>query len=103
MTISDPYFCDSFGFTDSEVKKLLSYYELEDYYETVRDWYDGYRFGEISIYCPWDVIKHTQILLRFDTTGTPVGETNEIGAAQSGGERIVCRPCTGLVPGNDTG
>lgn len=64
MTISDPYFCDSFGFTDSEVKKLLSYYELEDYYETVRDWYDGYRFGEISIYCPWDVIKHTQILLR---------------------------------------
>lgn len=64
MTISDPYFCDSFGFTDSEVKKLLSYYELEDYYETVRDWYDGYKFGEISIYCPWDVIKHTQILLR---------------------------------------
>ena len=64
MTISDPYFCDSFGFTDSEVKKLLSYYELEDFYETIRDWYDGYRFGEISIYCPWDVIKHTQILLR---------------------------------------
>ena len=64
MTISDPYFCDSFGFTDSEVKELLRYYELEDFYETIRDWYDGYRFGEVSIYCPWDVIKYTQILLR---------------------------------------
>lgn len=64
MTVSDHYFCDSFGFTDSEVKELLSYYGLENVYETVRDWYDGYQFGNASVYCPWDVIKYVQILLR---------------------------------------
>lgn len=64
MTVSDPYFCDGFGFTDEEVRELLRYYELEDAYETVRDWYDGYRFGNVSIYCPWDVIKYVQIRLR---------------------------------------
>ena len=64
MTVSDPYFCDSFGFTDSEVKELLSYYGLENVHETVRDWYDGYQFGDASVYCPWDVIKYVQILLR---------------------------------------
>lgn len=64
MTVSDPYFCDGFGFTDAEVRELLRYYELEDAYETVRDWYDGYRFGNVSIYCPWDVIKYAQLLLR---------------------------------------
>lgn len=64
MTVSAPYFCDSFGFTDSEVKELLSYYGLENVYETVRDWYDGYQFGNASVYCPWDVIKYVQILLR---------------------------------------
>ena len=64
MTVSDPYFCDSFGFTDSEVKELLSYYGLENVHETVRDWYDGYQFGNAAVYCPWDVIKYVQILLR---------------------------------------
>ena len=64
MTISDPYFCDSFGFTEDEVTKLLDYYGLDDFHDTVRDWYDGYQFGDTSVYCPWDVIKYTQILLK---------------------------------------
>ena len=64
MTVSDPYFCDSFGFTDDEVKELLDYYGLEAYHDAMRDWYDGYKFGSVSVYCPWDVIKYTQILLR---------------------------------------
>ena len=64
MTVSDPYFCDSFGFTEGEVRELLQYYGLEDYRDIVRDWYDGYRFGDQAIYCPWDVIKYAQILLR---------------------------------------
>ena len=58
MTVSDPYFCDSFGFTDSEVKELLSYYGLENVHETVRDWYDGYQFGETAVYNPWSVINY---------------------------------------------
>ena len=64
MTVSDPYFCDSFGFTDDEVKELLDYYGLRAYHDAMRDWYDGYKFGSVSVYCPWDVIKYTQILLR---------------------------------------
>ena len=64
MTVSDPYFCDSFGFTDYDVKELLEYYGLGAYHDAMRDWYDGYQFGNVSIYCPWDVIKYAQILLR---------------------------------------
>ena len=64
MTVSDPYFCDSFGFTDDEVKELLDYYGLRAYHDAMRDWYDGYKFGSVSVYCPWDVINYTQILLR---------------------------------------
>lgn len=62
MTITDEYYSDSFGFTDDEVKELLSYYGCEEASDTMRDWYDGYQFGERSIYCPWDVIKYTQAL-----------------------------------------
>ena len=64
MTVSDPYFCDSFGFTDDDVKELLDYYGLGAYHDAMRDWYDGYQFGNVSIYCPWDAIKYAQILLR---------------------------------------
>ena len=64
MTVSDPYFCDSFGFTEEEVLEFLRYYGLEEFQNTVREWYDGYRFGDTSVYCPWDVIKYAQILLR---------------------------------------
>ena len=69
MTVSDPYFRDSFGFTDDDVKELLDYYGLGAYHEAMRDWYGGYRFGNVSIYCPWDVIKYTQILLRDPEAG----------------------------------
>ena len=64
MTMSDPYFCDSFGFTEDEVRELLDYYGLDNFRDTVRDWYDGYRFRDTSVYCPWDVIKYVQILLK---------------------------------------
>lgn len=64
MTVSDPYFCSSFGFTEEEVLEFLRYYGLEEFQNTVREWYNGYRFGDTSVYCPWDVIKYAQILLR---------------------------------------
>ena len=64
MTISEPYFCDSFGFTENEVTELLDYYGLSDFHDKIRDWYDGYQFGNTSVYCPWDVIKYVQILLK---------------------------------------
>jgi hypothetical protein len=64
MTVTDDYFSDSFGFTEDEVKELLEYYGCEKALDTVRKWYDGYRFGKQEIYCPWDVIKYCQALLK---------------------------------------
>ncbi|SDG17663.1 AAA family ATPase [Marvinbryantia formatexigens] len=54
---------EQFGFTDSEVQKLLADYGLEEKADVIKDWYDGYRFGDASIYCPWDVIKYAKKLL----------------------------------------
>ena len=56
-SITDKSFDETFGFTDTEVKELLRYYGQEKYYETVKEWYDGYRFGNVDVYCPWDVIN----------------------------------------------
>lgn len=51
-------FDESFGFTDEEVQKMLTYYGLEEDYKIVKAWYDGYRFGDVDVYCPWDVINY---------------------------------------------
>ena len=59
-------FDEYFGFTDNEVKKMLSYYGIEDKYESVKNWYDGYRFGDVEVYCPWDVISYCDELLDDD-------------------------------------
>lgn len=56
-SITDKGFDETFGFTDAEVRELLRYYGQEKYYETVKEWYDGYRFGNVDVYCPWDVIN----------------------------------------------
>ena len=56
-SITDKSFDETFGFTDNEVRELLEYYGQEEYYETVKAWYDGYRFGDVEVYCPWDVIN----------------------------------------------
>jgi hypothetical protein len=70
LSITDARFDEYFGFTDSDVKEMLSYYELEEFYDTIREWYDGYRFGNVSVYCPWDVIKYCYTLLE-DKTAPP--------------------------------
>ena len=51
-------FDECFGFTDEEVKEMLHYYQQDSHYDTVKEWYDGYRFGEVDVYCPWDVINY---------------------------------------------
>lgn len=56
-TISDVRYAEYFGFTTDEVMNLLSYYGMEDKFEFFKEWYDGYRFGGVDIYCPWDVIN----------------------------------------------
>ena len=58
LTIADERFDEYFGFTDKEVRELLKYYDVMDYYDAVKRWYDGYQFGNVEVYCPWDVLNH---------------------------------------------
>lgn len=58
LSITDERFDEYFGFTDEDVKEMLRYYDREDHYEEMRNWYDGYRFGSTDVYCPWDVLNH---------------------------------------------
>lgn len=57
-TISDVRYDEFFGFTDMDVDEMLDFYGLSSYKNVIRDWYDGYRFGDAEIYCPWDVINY---------------------------------------------
>ncbi|MCM1222181.1 MAG: ATP-binding protein [Lachnospiraceae bacterium] len=57
-TIKDVYYKEYFGFTDTEVKQMLEYYGFSSQYNAIKEWYDGYRFGNLGIYCPWDVINY---------------------------------------------
>lgn len=63
-TISDVRYNEYFGFTDADVKKLLSDYDLTEAFDDLKKWYDGYRFGNEDIYCPWDVLSHCDRLLQ---------------------------------------
>lgn len=58
LSITDERYDEYFGFTDTEVKEMLKYYEIEDHYEEIKSWYDGYRFGDTDVYCPWDLLNH---------------------------------------------
>ena len=62
MSITDSRFDEQFGFTDEEVRKLLSDYGMDSHFDEVKEWYDGYHFGRADVYCPWDVINHTDHL-----------------------------------------
>ena len=58
LSITDERYNEYFGFTDTEVKNMLEYYGIEEYYEEVKSWYDGYQFGDAEVYCPWDVLNY---------------------------------------------
>lgn len=62
LSITDARFDEHFGFTEAEVTQLLKDYQLEDHLAETKEWYDGYRFGDANIYCPWDVISYVDHL-----------------------------------------
>lgn len=61
-TVKDVQYNEYFGFSDREVRKLLEYYGFMEKYDAIKKWYDGYRFGELEIYCPWDVVSYCHAL-----------------------------------------
>ena len=68
-TISDVRYDEYFGFTNADVDEMLTFYGLSSYKDVIRDWYDGYRFGDTDVYCPWDLINYCDELLA--APGTP--------------------------------
>ena len=70
LSIMDTRFDEQFGFTDSEVEKLLAAYNLDSHFTEIKEWYDGYHFGNADVYCPWDVINYVD-LLRLEPTAKP--------------------------------
>ena len=62
LSVAEVQFDEAFGFTDKEVRELLEYYELSDHYNEIKEWYDGYQFGNAEVYCPWDVINYCDAL-----------------------------------------
>lgn len=65
LSIMDAAYDEYFGFTDTEVREMLRYFGFEHAYDKIKEWYDGYRFGNTDVYCPWDVICYCD-KLRFD-------------------------------------
>lgn len=61
-SITDVNFEEFFGFTDAEVQEMLAYYDFQENYREIKEWYDGYRFGNTEVYCPWDVLNHLESL-----------------------------------------
>lgn len=70
LSIAEVQFDEAFGFTDQEVREMLEYYGLSEHYEEIREWYDGYQFGNVEVYCPWDVINYCDAL-RADQDAQP--------------------------------
>ena len=83
LSITDARFDEQFGFTDAEVQQLLHAYNLEEHFAETKEWYDGYRFGEVDVYCPWDVINHVDRLL-----GQPDAEPQAYWINTSGNELV---------------
>ena len=82
-SITDEEFDETFGFTDREVQKMLAYYGLDSHFEEVKAWYDGYRFGNADVYCPWDVVYYCK-----DHQNNPNAEIKNYWINTSGNEFI---------------
>ena len=82
-TISDIRYDEYFGFTDADVDEMLEFYGLSSYKDVIHDWYDGYRFGDTDVYCPWDVINYCDELL-----ADPCAEPENYWANTSGNSLI---------------
>ena len=83
-TISDVRYDEFFGFISTDVDEILNFYGLSSYKGVLRDWYDGYRFGNVDVYCPWDVINYCDELL-----ADPIAPPKNYWANTSGNDLIL--------------
>ncbi len=70
FSVTNVQYGEQFGFSDREVREMLEYYGFEKKYELIKAWYDGYHFGDMDVYCPWDVINYID-LMRVEPDASP--------------------------------
>ncbi len=70
FSVTNVQYGEQFGFSDREVREMLEYYGFEEKYELIKAWYDGYHFGDMDVYCPWDVINYID-LMRVEPDASP--------------------------------
>ena len=63
-TITDSHLDEYFGFTQKDVDQLLADTDAQDHADDIKNWYDGYHFGDFDVYCPWDVMNYLRDLQR---------------------------------------
>ncbi|MCD7764872.1 MAG: ATP-binding protein [Lachnospiraceae bacterium] len=83
LSVTTVHFDEYFGFTDDEVKTMLEYYGLIKNYDTVKAWYDGYLFGDVNVYCPWDVISYC-----YELTWNPAAMPRDYWSNTSGNDVV---------------
>ncbi|MCD8119937.1 MAG: ATP-binding protein [Lachnospiraceae bacterium] len=83
LSITKVQFDEYFGFTDTEVRDLLEYYNFSDKYDTVKEWYDGYLFGNVKVYNPWDILCYV-----YDLIWDPQAEPQDYWSNTSGNSVI---------------
>jgi len=83
LSITTVRFDEYYGFTDGEVRGVLHYYGLDNKYDAVKEWYDGYRFGNMDVYCPWDVISYC-----YELTGNPDARPKDYWSNTSGNDAV---------------
>ena len=81
----DVRYDEEFGFTNEEVTKLLADYKLQEHFTEIKEWYDGYRFGNADIYCPWDVINYVD-----DLMSNPKAQPKAYWINSSGNDLVKC-------------
>ncbi len=81
----DVRYDEEFGFTNKEVTKLLADYNLQEHFTEIKEWYDGYRFGNADIYCPWDVINYVD-----DLMSNPKAQPKAYWINSSGNDLVKC-------------
>ena len=99
LSVADVQFDEYFGFTDSDVKNILEYYELSEHYDEIKMWYDGYRFGNVEVYCPWDVINYCDEL-RINNMAQPQNYWSNTRACLKNHSRNLHAPLCGIFHPN---
>lgn len=98
-SILDTKYSEYFGFTADEVKEIARYYQAEDKYDEICEWYDGYKFGNTEIFNPWSVINYFRNGCQPRAYWQSTGSNDIIGEILSGADETIYEKLNALLQG----